>query len=176
MNRVEAKADLLERLDERGLFDMGLLVGMADYGEGAAVKFVPAPQETEAEVLYGMPGQFEDRCDIFGFEAILAIEFEQCQEPPIFAKKRREIAFELIKLSLRFFFQQYAVGPWRRILNELNYADRFAVVEGHAREIGFIANEAVFRAVLEAVDVPSDAAFEVPLDFGDGHTEQLRML
>src|SRR6185436_8795583 len=36
--------------------------------------------------------------------------------------------------------------------------------------------EAVFRPVLKAIDVPSDAAFEVPLNFGDGQTEQLRVL
>ena len=106
----------------------------------------------------------------------MAIEFEQSQKPSVLAKESRKIEFELIKLNLRVFFQQRLIGPRRWVLDQLNDADDFAVVERYARYIGLIANQAVFRAVLQAVDMPSDAAFEVTLNFCNWQVEQLSVL
>src|SRR5206468_5891695 len=44
--------------------------------------------------------------------------------------------------------------------------------EGDGGEIGLVANQAVFGAVVQAVNVPSNAAFEVPLNLGDWQVEQ----
>ena len=70
----------------------------------------------------------------------MAIEFEQSPKPPVFAKENRKITFELVKLQKRFLVEEDFVGPRRGIFDQFNDADRLAVIERNADQIGLIAN------------------------------------
>ena len=52
-----------------------------------------------------------------------------------------------------------------RVRDQFGDADGFAVIEGDEGEVGLIAKEAVFGAVMQAVDLLSDQALEFPANF-----------
>jgi len=52
-----------------------------------------------------------------------------------------------------------------RFRDQFGDADGFAVIEGDEGEVGLIAKEAVFGAVMQAVDLLSDQALEFPANF-----------
>jgi hypothetical protein len=90
---------------------------MADFWERAAMKFGPASTESAAQVLDCAAAQFQGRGHVLGPRLTIAIELQQSYEPAVFAKESREIEFKLVKLKLRFFFQQCLIGPRGLVLD-----------------------------------------------------------
>ena len=120
--------------------------------------------------------QFEAGSEVLGPGLTVAIKLEKPREPPVSAEEGGKLEFELVKLQERFLVEQDFVGPRRGVLDQFNDADGLAVIERNADQIGPIANQPIFGAVLQAVDVSSNAAFEVSLNFHRWEKGQLGVL
>jgi len=120
--------------------------------------------------------QFEAGSEVLGPGLTVAIKLEKPREPPVSAEEGGKLEFELVKLQERFLVEQDFVGPWRVIFDQFHDADGLAVIERNADQIGIIANQPIFGAVLQAVDVSSNATFEVPLDCDGWQEGQLGVL
>ena len=125
----------------------------------------PSPEEAPAQVLYGGAGQFQAGGELAGSGAAITKEFEELQKHRVSTEEGREGEFELVESDERFLIEQDDIGRRGWFRDQLNDADGFAVIEGDGSEIGLTAEEPSFGAVMQAVDVPADAAFEVPLNF-----------
>ena len=120
--------------------------------------------------------QFEAGSEVLGPGLTVAIKLEKPRKPPVSAEEGGKLEFELVKLQERFLVEQDFVGPWRGIFDQFNDADGLAVIERNADQIGPIANQPIFGAVLQAVDMSSNAAFEVSLNFHGWQEGQLGVL
>src|SRR5438876_6717345 len=144
---------------------MRLFVGVIIGRKRALMELSPTPAKSPAQILDRGRVQFEAGGEVLGPGLTVAIKLEKPRKPPVSAEEGGKLEFELVKLQERFLVEQDVVGPRLGVLDQFNDADGLAVIERNANQIGLIANQTVFGAVLQAVDMSSNAAFEVSLNF-----------
>jgi hypothetical protein len=129
------------------------------------MKLIPFCAETAAEVLDSGSADLQGFREMARFAAAVAKEVEESAKSALATEPRGETSVGAVEAGLGFASEQGPGGICGGFGDQVDAAGEFAVVEEDRGEVGFIAEEAVFGAVMETVDEAAHAALEIALDF-----------
>ena len=128
------------------------------------VKGDPAADESFSKVQNFARMEFQLGGDVFGPGKAATVKLKELEETPLTSEEDRKADLEEIELESIFLVQENSIGTPTFIGDLVNDTDDLIIIEGDRGEIGFIAQEVIFNAMVKAIDELANAAFELALN------------
>src|ERR1043166_7597980 len=116
------------------------------------VEAVPFSKETAAEIFDGAGLRSQGGGEVAGFGTAIAVKAKQVVKLAVGPKESGEKEPGAIEAVEGFVLKKSIPWVGRSFGNEFDDAGRFAIIERDRGEVGFVAEQAVFGAVMEPVD------------------------